>query len=164
LLVITNWQKNILLSETTKFNMVNKAEKSGWEHFSHKADIGIRGLGSTKEQAFEQAAMALTAVITNVDKVEPKEKVEIICQGIDDELLLIDWLNSLLYQMDIHKMLFCRFEVHINKSNLNGIAWGQKIDISRHRPAVEVKAATYSALSVQQNENGTWTAQCIVDV
>ena len=139
-------------------------KKPRWEHFPHQADIGIRGLGSTKEQAFEQVALALTAVITDIDKVKPEQKVEITCQAADDELLLLDWLNGLLYEMDIYKMLFSRFDVHIDKNKLSATAWGQKMDISRHRPAVEVKAATYSGLSVRQDENGTWIAQCVVDV
>ena len=33
----------------------------GWEHFSHDADVGIRGWGSTLAEAFEQAALALVA-------------------------------------------------------------------------------------------------------
>lgn len=135
-----------------------------WEHFPHQADIGIRGLGSTKEQAFEQAALALTAVVADLDKIEPKEKVKINCQALDDELLLFDWLNSLLYEMDTRKMLFSRFEVHINQNNLTAIARGQKMDVSKHQPAVEVKAATYQDLRVRQDENGTWIAQCVVDV
>jgi len=150
---------------------------TSWEHFPHQADIGIRGLGSTKEQAFEQAALALTAVVADLDKIEPKGKVKINCRAIprqardgeqsrtiDDELLLFDWLNSLLYEMDTRKILFSRFEVHIDGDNLTAIAWGQKMDVSKHQPAVEVKAATYQDLSVRQDESGTWIAQCVVDV
>ena len=144
--------------------MPDKIKKPGWEHFPHQADIGIRGRGSTIEQAFEQAALALTAVIADLDKIEPKEKVRINCQAIDDELLLFDWLNSLLYEMDTRKMLFSQFEVHINQDNLTAIARGQKMNVSKHQPAVEVKAATYQDLSVRQDESGTWIAQCVVDV
>ena len=36
-----------------------------WEHFPHDADIGVRGIGASKEEAFEQAALALTAVLTD---------------------------------------------------------------------------------------------------
>ena len=147
-----------------QLNMLDKIKKPSWEHFPHKADIGIRGAGSTKEQAFEQAAMALTAVITNIDKVEPEQKVEITCQGIDDELLLLDWLNGLLYEMDTRKMLFSRFEIQLDKNTLNAVVWGQKIDIQKHQPTVEVKAATYTELYVRQDENGSWIAQCVVDV
>ncbi len=155
---------NICIPVTIKFTMPDKIKKPSWEHFHHQADIGIRGLGPTKEQSFEQTAMALTAVITNLDKVETREKVEISCQANDDELLLVDWLSSLLYEMDTRKMLFSRFKVHIDKNNLRAMAWGQKMDVSKHHPAVEVKAATYENLSVHQDKNGTWIAQCVVDV
>jgi len=144
--------------------MSGEATKTGWEHFPHQANVGIRGLGETKEQAFEQAAVALTAVITSPEKVEPQQKVEISCHAGDDELLLVDWLNCLLYEMDTRRMLFSRFEVRLERNSLNAAAWGQEMDAAKHCPVVEVKAATYSDLSVRQDENGTWIAQCIVDV
>lgn len=144
--------------------MSDETKGTGWEHFPHQADVGIRGLGPTRERAFEQAAVALTAVITSPDKVEPEQKVQINCNAPDEELLLVDWLNCLLYEMATRRMLFSRFEVRIEQNNLNAAAWGQKMDVSKHCPVVEVKAATYTALSVRQNENGTWIAQCVVDV
>jgi SHS2 domain-containing protein len=144
---------------------MQKTEKTAfWEHFEHKADMGIRGVGLTKEQAFEQAAMALTAVITAPANVESNEKVEIACQAADDELLLVEWLSSLLFEMDSRKMLFGRFEVHIEQQRLRAVCWGEKADAAKHSPAVEVKGATYTALSVKQIENGKWIAQCVVDV
>ncbi len=106
----------------------------------------------------------MTAVITEPEKVAPEQKVEITCQADDDELLLTDWLNSLLYEMATRKMLFSRFEVRIEGNHLNGTAWGEKIDISKHMPTTEVKAATYAELSVRQEQDGSWIAQCIVDV
>jgi SHS2 domain-containing protein len=135
-----------------------------WEHFEHQADIGVRGVGMTKEQSFEQAAIALTAVITNPDHVEPKEKVEITCEATDDELLLIEWLSSLLFEMDCRKMLFSLFEVSIEQQRLHAVCRGEKIDVTRHQPAVEVKGATYMSLSVKQTDDGKWIAQCVVDV
>jgi len=150
--------------------MVDDTRKSGWEHFPHQADIGIRGLGTTMEEAFEQAAVALTAVITDPRKVQPEQKINISCSGSDDELLFVDWLNCLLYEMAIRKCLFGRFEVSIEQDSrgpaklLKAAAWGQKTDVSKHRPTVEVKAATYTALSVRKQENGRWVAQCVVDV
>jgi len=144
--------------------MNDSSVKSRWEHFPHEADVGIRGIGPNIASAFEQAAVALTAVITEPDKVEPQQKVQIACDATDNELLLVDWLNSLLYEMDTRSMLFSRFEVSIEDNRLKASAWGQKIDVEKHAPAVEIKAATYAELSVKQNENGNWIAQCIVDV
>lgn len=116
------------------------------------------------EQAFEQAAVGLTAVITEPEKIEPVEKVDITCTADDNELLFVEWLNCLLYEMAVRRMLFSRFEVHIENGNVSAAAWGQKLDAARHEPVVEVKAATYSSLKVAQQQNGTWIAQCVVDV
>jgi SHS2 domain-containing protein len=135
-----------------------------WEHYSHPADMGIRGFGPTKEEAFNQAALALTAVITDLQTVQPKETVEITCRQQDDELLFASWLNALIYEMATRLMLFSKFEISIKNHRLKANAWGEKIDLKRHNPAVEVKAATYADLKVRQNKNGEWMVQCIVDV
>lgn len=87
-----------------------------WEHFPHEADIGVRGIGASKEEAFEQAALAVTAVVTDPQLVVPKESVEVAC------------------------------------------------DAPKHQPAVEVKGATCTDLSVRQGQNSSWIAQCVVDV
>ena len=67
---------------------------SDWELFEHGADIGVRGFGQTKDVAFEQAAMAMTAVITDPQKVVADVEVDISCEAPDDELLLVEWLNA----------------------------------------------------------------------
>jgi tRNA nucleotidyltransferase (CCA-adding enzyme) len=135
-----------------------------WEHFPHQADIGVRGIGSTKAAAFEGAGQALTAVITDLESVLPTQSVPIACEAPDDELLLVDWLNALVYEMATKKMLFGRFTVHFDGHALRATAWGEPVEVARHQPAVEVKGATYTELSVKQDEQGRWIAQCVVDV
>lgn len=135
----------------------------GWRHFHHGADIGICGWGGTVAQAFEQAAVAMTAVIVEPDRVAEVSEVELQCEAPDPELLLVDWLNSLIFEMVTRNMLFHRFSVSIDRDRLSGRAWGEPVDVARHRPAVEVKGATYSELSVRQTERG-WQACCVVDV
>jgi tRNA nucleotidyltransferase (CCA-adding enzyme) len=135
-----------------------------WEHFPHEADMGVRGIGSTRDEAFEQAALAMTAVITDPAQVNTTEMVEITRDAPDDELLLVDWLNALVYEMATRKLLFSRFEVHVQDHVLNARAWGEPMNPAKHHMAVEVKGATYTALRVAQENNGEWLAQCIVDV
>jgi SHS2 domain-containing protein len=135
-----------------------------WEHFPHDADMGVRGIGNSKEEAFEQAAIAMSAVITDPAKISAVERVEIACTAPDDELLLVDWLNSLVYEMATRKFLFGRFEVHIKEHELVANVWGEPMDTAKHQPAVEIKGATYTALRVAQENNGAWIAQCVVDV
>jgi SHS2 domain-containing protein len=135
-----------------------------WEHFPHEADMGVRGVGGSLGQAFEQAALAMTAVITDPAKVAAADRVEIACRAPDDELLLVDWLNALIYEMATRKWLFSRFEVHIKDHVLTARAWGEPMDTGKHQLAVEIKGATYTALRVAQEKNGYWVAQCVVDV
>jgi tRNA nucleotidyltransferase (CCA-adding enzyme) len=134
-----------------------------WEHFAHEADIGVRGVGATRDEAFEQAALALTAVVTDPASVRTCETVSIRCEAPDVELLLADWLNALIYEMTTRRLLFGRFEVHSEGLRLVGSAHGEGVDASRHRPAVEIKGATYTALRVAR-EDGHWVAQTVVDV
>jgi len=134
-----------------------------WEHFYHQADIGVRGLGRTLDEAFAEAALAMTAVICSPEKIEPKQQVEIHCSCEDVELLFVDWLNELVYEMATRRMLFGRFEVTVAGDRLHGRAWGETADPQRHETAVEVKGATYTQLKVVRRQD-TWIAQCVVDV
>jgi len=140
-----------------------RAEQVRWEHFPHEADVGVRGYGSTPAQAFEQAARALTAVVTNAD-VEQRFAIEVTCDAPDLELLFVEWLNAIIYEMAVRKMLFSRFRVAIDDTRLTGTLWGEKVDVARHAPACEPKGATYTALKVAPDQSGTWSASCIVDV
>lgn len=134
-----------------------------WEHFSHDADIGLVGIGPTRAEAFRQAAMALTAVVTDPDTVRSTAAVTVVCRAPDDELLLVEWLNNLIYEMSVRSMLFGDFAVEIEDGELHATAWGETVDPDRHEPAVEVKGATLTALRVAPVPGG-WRAQCVVDV
>ena len=126
--------------------------------------MGVRGFGASLEDAFEQAAMAMTAAITDPSKVAAREKLEFDCAAPDHELLLVDWLNALVCTMADRNVLFVRFEVHVDDNHLHGSAWGEPADRRRHHPAVEVKGATLTGLEVSRNAGGVWRAQCFIDV
>lgn len=132
--------------------------------FAHGSDIGVRGTGPTRAAAFAQTAAALAAIVVEPETVAPAEVVSIACTAPDDRLLLYDWLNAVIYEMAVRRMVFGRFEVSLHGQSLEGRAWGEAIDSSRHAPAVEPKGATMTGLKVEQTPDGTWIAECIVDV
>jgi SHS2 domain-containing protein len=136
----------------------------GWEHFSHGSDIGVRGFGRSLEEAFEQAAVALTAVVADVPSVKPVENVEVRCDAPDTELLLVSWLNAVIYEMAVRGMLFSKFHIALSGCSLAGALAGEKVDPDRHHVAVEAKGATVTALKVQRDANGQWVAECVIDV
>lgn len=135
-----------------------------WEHFPHDADLGVRGFGATPARAFEQAAYALMGAITDATRIKPCETVEIRCEAPTLDVLLVDWLNALVYEMAERRMVFGAFQVEIENGRLRGLARGERISRERHAPAVEVKGATFTELAVREDQPGRWRAQCVIDV
>jgi SHS2 domain-containing protein len=134
-----------------------------WEHFPHGADVGIRGRGTTLAEAFEQAGLALTGIVTDAE-IEPQTPVEVSCGAPDIEVLLVEWLNAIIYEMAVRDMIFGRYRVTLNGTSLRGTMWGESVDQAKHFPACEPKGATFTALRVAKESNGTWSAACIIDV
>jgi SHS2 domain-containing protein len=95
--------------------------------------------------------------------VRPVARVALACAAADDELLLVEWLNAIVFEMATRQMLFADFDVTIEDHRLTATAAGEEIDVERHQPAVEVKGATCTALKVSR-EGDVWVAQCVVDV
>lgn len=95
------------------------------------------GSVGTKAEAFEQAALALTAVVTDVHSVGGRELIDIRCEVPDDELRLAGWLNSLIYEMPVRKMLFPVLGAIRWQQPSSGV--GEPVDSARHPPAVEIK-------------------------
>ena len=134
-----------------------------FETFPHDADIGVRGRGATLAEALANAGRALTAVVTDPGSVREAVTVEIACEAEDPELLLFDWLNALVFEMATRRVLFARCEVELDGPRLRGRVVGEAVDVARHRPAVEVKGATWTGLRVAR-EGGGWVVECVVDV
>lgn len=139
-----------------------------YEQFEHQADVGIRGYGETIEETFENGARAMFSVMVSLKKVEPKKEIEIRCEAANLEELFVEWLNKLLSEAGIENMIFSDFKINeIKKDNatyeLLGLAKGEELNLEKHEPKVEVKAATYSQLKVEKKEN-QYMAQTIVDV
>lgn len=135
-----------------------------WEHFEHEADIGLRAIAPTREALFEFMGEALTAIITEPENVESVETVTVSCEAPDDALLLVDWLNALVFEMATRRMIFGEWNVALSGHKLDARVSGETIDRQRHQPVVETKGVTYTALAVEQDDEGNWRGQCVVDV
>jgi SHS2 domain-containing protein len=138
-----------------------------FEYLDHTADIGVRGIGETVEEAFCEAALAIFNLMVDLEEIVPKEAVYVTVEAQQLDLLLVEWLSDLLVKKDLEGILLSRFHVDIRTTNdgfsLRGEGWGEPLDLKRHRPKTEVKGVTYAGLRVQQ-EYGRWLAQCVVDI
>jgi tRNA nucleotidyltransferase (CCA-adding enzyme) len=125
--------------------------------------VGIRGRGAILAEAFEQAALALTGIVTDAE-IAAQTEVEVTCEAPDVEVLLVEWLNAIIYEMAVRNMIFGRYKVTLSDTSLKGTMWGETVDQAKHSPACEPKGATYTALRVAKEPDGTWSAACIIDV
>lgn len=134
-----------------------------WEIYEYEANTGVRGFGESMGEAFEQAALAVTAVVADPAAVAPRDQVTLHCQAPDDELLFVEWVNSLVHEMSRRQMLFSRFALRLQDGRLDAQAWGEPVDPARHHPAAQPKGATPTTLRVARHGGG-WMAQTVVDV
>ncbi|EZQ03834.1 MULTISPECIES: archease [Acidianus] len=136
-----------------------------FEFVDNTADVGIRAFGNSLNEAFENAALAMFEVMTDTQKVSPKEKREINVDGIDLENLLYRWLEALLVFYDSELLLFSKFKVNINQDlmSLNATVWGEKFDSRKHEKRTLVKAITYSQMSIKKTDN-EYILEFVVDI
>jgi SHS2 domain-containing protein len=135
-----------------------------YETFEHTADLGLRVRAPDLDRLFTEAAEALFSVLVeDLGTVNAVRTLEVDFEGDDRELLLFDWLKTLLYHFDAEHLLFSRFEVRVRSDGLHGVARGEPLDRARHELGHEVKAITYHGLRVEQTPDG-WLAEVLVDI
>jgi len=130
-----------------------EAVNKDFEILNHTADVGIIAYGGDMSQAFANAARALFSLITELDDVEEVVHRDIELTSTDEESLLVEWLNELIYQFDTEGMIFKRFDIiKLNNTRLKARGYGEKVDKSKHKIKIGVKAATYHMLKVDKSD------------
>ncbi len=122
-----------------------------FEIVDHTADVGIIAYGADISQAFANAARALFSLITELDDVAEVLYRDIKLTAPDEESLLVEWLNELIYLFDVENIIFNRFDItQLNNRQLKARSYGEKVDSSKHKLKTGVKAATYHMLKVDK--------------
>ena len=139
----------------------------GYEYLEHTADAKFRAYGTTLEEAFQNAAVAMFNVMidTGIISDEVSEKIELTSADLDG--LLVDWLSELLYLFEVEQVVFGKFKIdciteHDGGYSLSANAFGEPLDLTRHKFDTEVKAVTYNELKVEETMDG-WVVQVVVD-
>jgi len=139
-----------------------------YEYLDHKADIGLRGIGATLEEALAEGARAMLHVMVNPETVATTTEIPVCCRASDLESLFVALLNELLYLREVEATTLVDFRVtQLEQTSdgwmLEGIAAGEPLDADVHEFLTEVKAATYFGLKVY-TEGDRHVVQCVVDV
>ncbi len=132
-----------------------------FEELDHTADAGIRSYGATLEELFENTAAGMFSLIVDLETLKPRGEVEVRVKAEDLETLMVNWLQELLFLHETQRLVFCEFDVAIERFDLTGRARGEAIDKRRHDLKLAVKAVTYHRLKVDPEKG---VAEVIFDI
>lgn len=143
-------------------------KKKGYEFLEHTADAYIAAYGKDFVEAFENAAIALFDVMTEVEKVRPKLEDHVEVKGWDEKALLYNWLEALLVKSDVNEMLYSKFKISDLGPSAEGFMlratiWGESFDANKHSQKVGVKAVTYHGMEIIK-ASGRVTLKFILDI
>ena len=160
---------------------MNPGVRAPFEVIEHPADVGFRAYGSSLEELFANAALAMMSLGCELAAVEEREQREIAATGGDLEALLYSWLAEILAVGDAEQFVFRRAEItqlsppgkaqasergastETATGRVRGIVRGEKFDRARHHAGTYIKAVTYHQLRVERTPEG-WRAQVFLDV
>ncbi len=139
-----------------------------FEWVEHPADTGFKAYGDDLEEAFENAALALSEIIADTEKIEAKKEMEISLSSEDLEALLYDWIDHFIYLYDAKSFIYSKFRVkNISETDkgykLEAKAWGEKYDSEKHGDGTEVKAMTYHMMEIRDEPNQSYV-RAVVDI
>lgn len=142
--------------------------KKPFRYLEHTADAYVEAVGSSLEEAFGNAGLALTDVMTELETVEAEDETSFVVEGQDEQALLYSWLEELLLAFELNSKIYSRFNVTKIEQTAEGFrlhakAWGETYDPKRHPTKVGIKAATYHQMEIIK-EPASATVRFILDI
>ncbi|MDI6727384.1 MAG: archease [Thermodesulfovibrionales bacterium] len=130
-------------------------------------DVGIRAYGKSCEESFVNAGIGMYSLITDIERIDEKQTIDIETKGDSLEGLLVSYLNELIFQFDTYGFIGKRIEI-ITFSNqpmafIKAKVYGEEFDPNRHERRLLVKAATYHNIMVEKI-NSRWEIEVVFDI
>jgi SHS2 domain-containing protein len=139
-------------------------QAAGYRSIPHTADAGFKLWGASLADIFVQGAYALTSLMTDRRHLQNWQSLDVEVEAPDQEILLVDWLNFLLYLYDTKSFFVKDIDIiEISGQQLKARLAGEELDPARHILKTGVKAATYHQLSIRRQDSG-WEATVIFDL
>ena len=134
-----------------------------YEFLPHTADVKFRAYGKTMEEAFSNAALALTSVVIEPNKVETKIEKTIEIKSEDEKALLYDFLEQFIILLDSESFLLNSIkEIKIKDNKLNAVILGDT-EIDKYKTETHIKAVTYQEMEIKK-EKGKYMLQVVLDL
>ncbi|MCL1904702.1 MAG: archease [Methanomassiliicoccaceae archaeon] len=121
-----------------------------YETLEHTADILVRCTGNTMEECFENAAYALFDQMVDIGTIEQTTEYSFLIEAEDIEDRLYLFLSELLYMLDAESAVMKKFKVRFDGPKVLCEAYGETLDLNKHRPRTEIKAITYHMMDIDE--------------
>jgi SHS2 domain-containing protein len=135
-------------------------------YLAHTADAKFQAFGKSLEEAFANAAYAMTDVITDHKKVSNTIKKKIHVTSEDEKALLYDFLEQFLILLDTEKFILGKI-IKITIRQKKKLSLVAEFSGDNHPEYYEtkttIKAVTYQEMRVIQ-EKGRVVLQVVVDI
>ena len=134
------------------------------------ADLAFEVTADTLEELLVDSARAVThAMIKNMEVLQPKVERTATITAMDEEMLLFNWLDEIIYWKDTEGLLFNEFDVKVTETEedqlvLHARMRGEELDMKRMELVIDVKAPTMHRFEVYQDDDDKWHAIFIVDI
>jgi SHS2 domain-containing protein len=132
------------------------------------ADVAFKAEGTSLEEVFRASWEAtLNVLVTQPEKIAPRETKMLSLQSTRLDMLLFNFLNELVYFKDAQQLLLRVDQLSIQISgeyfSLHAVLKGETLERLRHFFGTDVKAATLHLLEVKEMRGG-WEAMVVLDV
>jgi SHS2 domain-containing protein len=132
-----------------------------YEFLEHTADIKVKAYGETLNEVFENVVLAVSEYVSREGKIKSKKMRVMDVSGKDNESLLYNFIDELLYLIDADNFIPARAKVTLRGKNLRAEISGD--DAENYSGLDHIKAATYAEMFIKKSEDG-WQAQFVIDV
>jgi SHS2 domain-containing protein len=141
-----------------------KQEEHRYRYIEHPSDVGFEAFGSSLEELYANAALAMYSFMTDVAAIAATEERAVTVEAEDLYSLMFDWLDELLFLFEAEFLVMTDFEIAVDVStfSITGTCRGGKFDPEQHEAGIIIKAVTYNMMEVKKNAQ--WHAQVVLDV
>ena len=141
-----------------------KLEQRGYRYIEHPSDVGFEAFGSSLEELFANAALAMYSFMTDVTAIAATEERAVNVEAEDLYSLMFDWLDELLFLFEAEFLVMTDFDIAVDTAtfSITGTCRGGTFDPQRHAAGIIIKAVTYNMMEVMKNER--WHAKVVLDV
>ncbi len=130
------------------------------------ADAAFDAFGKTIEEVFENCALATAGIMIDFKTLKTKITKKIIIVAENEEKLLFNFLDQIIFLKDSEQLLFKKFKVKITNAKqfrLESDCIGDKINQETQKLGNDLKAVTYHNFKLEQTKQG-WSARIVLDI